>query len=143
MAKKISLEDFVKGKRNYMIDVVNECIVWKKNSYRIVDDNGKLFVVYRELKPLSEIKEDVLTLNKHLVKKEIKFNTYKVFRDEYLITGIGGVAFKVSKNGRDEDWVRYMTIEGQELLEKIMEVEKDLIDSILDSSLEEAQTIIQ
>lgn len=117
----ITLEEFKKGKRKVFVNFSKNIVEWKKYTYRMKIINGKPHVVVCRVRPLSEIKPYVKTLNER--KEEIKGVEYECSNGHsYLVTGIGPDSIKAYKDDSlKEDFYHYFTTEGQYLLETLMD----------------------
>lgn len=122
--QEIKLSDYIKNKRNFQVNILEDYITWKDECHRIIVKDNTPYVLIREPLSLSEMKTMVEKINKAENKKSLKGNLLVIKGNTYYIEGIGGEAIKASKNGEKVDFYRYVgttgkNIEAQELLEKL------------------------
>ena len=120
---KIPLLDFKKGKRNVFVDFVQNIVSWKDETYPIdfinIGGNKYPYVVIRNIRPMSEIRPLIKTVNFH--KDDLKRVEYEVNGHVYFVVGIGSVAIKAIKDDAEEpEFFRFLSTEGQELLDELM-----------------------
>ena len=125
MIEKIPLDKFKQGKREVYTDFVNGLVKWKRKTYKIsyVNVGGKKYpyVILEDIKPLSEIKEEIRAINFN--KKELKLVEYDINGHVYFVIGIGPIAIKAYKdNSKKPKYFGYSTTEGQYILKKLMNV---------------------
>lgn len=118
------LKDYKKGKREVFVDWNKNIVTWNKERYPIkfinVGGENIPYVNIEEIKPRSEIKHLINTVNNKDIKKKLKFVEYELNSDTYYVTGIGKDAIKAFKNGETRPkFYNYFSIEGQRLLEKM------------------------
>ncbi len=123
MKEQVTLQTFKKDKREVHVDWIKNVVSWKNKEYKLtfvnVGGNMVPYVILNDIKPLSEIKNEINEANKN--KKYIKFSEYEILNNKYLILGIGKIALKVRKNNKEEpEFIKYTSTEGQYLLNKIV-----------------------
>ena len=123
MKEQIPLNEYKKGKRNVYVDWTRNFVSWKNECYKLtfINIGGEMcpYVVLSDTKPLSEMKKAIEQANKN--KKYIKFSEYEILNNKYFILGIGKIALKVRKNGKEEpEFIKYTSTEGQYILNKIV-----------------------
>lgn len=123
MKKQIPLDEFKKGKRNVNVEWINNTVSWNNKSYKLtfVNVGGKNYpyVILSDIKSLSELADKIKKVNKE--KYFIKHSEYEILNNKYLIIGIGKIAIKVKKNGKEEaEFIKYTSTEGQYLLNKMI-----------------------
>ena len=121
----ITLQRFKRNKRKVFVDFVNGVVNWKDETYRLTYKNvgGKKYpyVVIKAIKPMSEIKQEIATVNNEKNKEELKWVEYEVNGNVYYVVGIGPNAIKAIKNDDDEPkFFNYLTTEGQYLLKELI-----------------------
>ena len=123
MKEQIPLKKFKENKRKVHVDWTKNVVSWKNEGYKLtfVNVGGDMipYVILNDIKPLSEIKNEINQINKN--KKYIKFSEYEMLNNKYFILGIGKIALKVKKNNKEEpEFIKYTSTEGQYLLNKII-----------------------
>lgn len=127
MREEIKLKDYLKGKRNYSVNMAEDYVSWKDEYHKIVYRNDVPYVQIRELLSLSEIRRMVQAINEKDNKQNLKGQFVTINGNSYYIIGIGGESIKASKNGDEAEFFRYVgsrrkNIESQELLEKLYSI---------------------
>lgn len=130
MKQTIPLDKFKRNKRKVYTDFVNGLVKWKKQTYKItyIDVGGKMYpyVVIEDIKPLSEIKEEIKAINFN--KDNLKLAEYEINGHMYFIVGIGPIAIKAYKdNAENPEFFGYSTTEGQYILKTLMNFVKQSV----------------
>ena len=117
----VELKKFKSDKREVFVDFKKRLIKWKNNTYRLkyinVDNKMYPYVIITKVKPLSEIRPLIRTINKPENKEELKFVEYLYNDHRYYLTGIGPEALKVIKDdNEEEEYLHYFETDGQGLL---------------------------
>ena len=121
--KIVELKEWKKDKRNFFVDFPNGLVRWRNQTYKLtyVKVNGKTYpyVVVKEVKPMSRIRNEIKSINRK--KNELKFTEYEVNGDVYFVIGIGKDAIQAHKNNsKIPEYFRYETTTGQYLLRKLV-----------------------
>ena len=119
----VELQSFKKNKRNVFVDFTRGLVEWKRQTYKLkyvkVGDKKYPYVIVEQVKPLSEIKQEIDTINER--KDNLKGVEYEVNGHQYFVIGIGPIAIKAYKDEEDEaEFFHYFTTEGQYLLRKLV-----------------------
>lgn len=127
----VKLDKFQRTRREVSINLEDGLVDWKNHTYRIeyVNQNGvdTPYVITKEIKPLSEIKNDIRTAIEHKI--NLKHDLYMMDGHSYQVTGIGPDAIQAFKdNDNKPKYFRYGSTEGQYLLEVLL---KSINQSVL------------